>query len=285
MTNHTPIVQVPMRGIVRDLPNSVYHSLSDAVSNSGLNDFAKSPSHYWNRHRNPNRPPRKVKGGQLEGTLAHCALFEPYEFARRYAVGPSVNKATSVWKAFAAECAEAGIEPISQDQHDTAFAQAASVRAVPEAAELLASGRPEVSAFWVDEQTGVRCRCRPDWVHDVRDGAVIIADLKTFSSACPEDFALQAARKGYATQGALYSDGYEIATGCEVLAFLNLVVETEWPFVASVVMFDEPSIEAGRRKYRSLLPRFAECAAKDEWPGFGGIELISLPRYAMNEDF
>lgn len=282
MTDHTPIAQVPMRGIVRDLSNAAYHSISDAVSNSGLNDFAKSPSHYWNRHRNPDRPPRKVKAGQLEGTLAHCALFEPYEFSRRYAVGPSVNKATNVWKAFVAECAEASIEPISQDQHDTAHAQAAEARSLRTVHEGLATGFAEVSAFWVDPITGVRCRCRPDWVHPVEtpagDGCVIF-DGKTFQDASPEAFARQVDRKAYDRQAALYTDGYEEATGIEVMGFVYIAMETEFPFKASVTMLKPEDLQAARTDYRDLLTRFKVCHDSDTWPGYGDdIELLNMRR-------
>lgn len=271
-----------MRGIVRDLPNSVYHSITEAVSNSGLNDFAKSPSHYWNRHRNPNRPPRKTKSGQLEGTLAHCALFEPYEFNRRYAIGPNVNKNTTVWKSFAAECAEADREPVSQDQRDVAFAQAAEARSLRTVHEGLATGYPEVSAFWVDPITGVRCRCRPDWVHPVEtptgDG-VILFDGKTFGDASPEGFARQVDRKDYDRQGAFYSDGYEEATSLEVLGFVFIAMETEWPFKASTTMLKPEDLAAARNDYRDLLTRFKVCHDTDTWPGYSDdIEMLNMRR-------
>ncbi len=280
--NSPPIVQIPLRGIVRDLPNSVYHSISDAVSNSGLNDFAKSPSHYWNRHRNPARPPRKTKGGQLEGTLAHCALFEPYEFTRRYSVGPSVTKSTNIWKAFAAECAESGIEPISHEQYETAFAQATEARSLRTVHEGLANGYAEVSAFWIDPTTGVRCRCRPDWVHPVEtptgDG-VIIFDGKTFADASPDGFARQVDRKYYDRQAAFYTDGYEDATGLEVLGFVFIAMEDEFPFKASVTMLKPEDLQSARTDYRELLARFKDCQDSDTWPGYSdGIEILNMRR-------
>ena len=276
------IRQIPMAGVVHDLPNEVYHGISDAVSNSGLNDFARSPAHYFGRHLDPERPPRETKPGQLEGTLAHCALFEPGEFDRRYRVGPDVHKATNVWKAFKAECADMRAEPVDADQKRIAFLQAAQARSLPSVAKALAVGRPEVSVFWLDEETGVRCRARPDWVHPVatpHGEGVILIDGKTYSDASGREFSRQIERKAYHRQAAFYTDGYEAATAVQVMGFIFVAMETEWPFKANALMLGADDIQLGRNEYRALLERYAECRATGLWPGYGeDIELISLPR-------
>ena len=268
-------------GIYHDLPNAEYHG-GPEISNSGLGDILQSPYHYWARHLNPNRPAQKDKAGQLEGTLAHCAILEPGEFDRRYLVGPDVSRATKAWKEAEAEAAAGGMTLIKPDQYETAMEQAASVMRLPDVAQALARGRPEVSISWRDEETGVLCRARPDWVHDTDGGGVILLDVKTFSDASPNEFRRQAARKGYHRQESMYREGYAKASGAPVLAFIFVAVEDKYPFAASAVMLDEDSQDAGWQQYRHALNTYADCAAKNEWPGYSsGIEMIRLPGYAL----
>ncbi len=267
-------------GIFHGVPIDEYHA-SAGISCSGLADFARSPYHFHALHLNPDRPADEGTPAQLVGNLAHCAILEPAEFVKRYAVGPNTRRGTKVWDAF-----EASLTPkqtgIKIDQAETAHAQAASVRALPDVGKLLAAGAPEVSAFWIDPATGELCRCRPDWVHPVGERGVILIDVKTCGSADPHEFARQVARMGYHRQAALYSDGYGVASGTPVLGFVFVAVESEWPFAASAVMLDDEGIAKGRAEIAELLPRYAECRAAGNWPGYAeSIELITLPTWAL----
>lgn len=259
-----------------------YHC-APGVSKTGLDALAISPAHYWRRHQDPERPAPKARAGQLEGNLAHCAVLEPAEFARRYAVGPAVNRNAAAWKAFVAD--NAGRIAIQPDQYEVAMRQADAVRALPEVCEALAHGAAEVSAFWRDPETQVLCRCRPDWAHDCGSEGVILLDLKTCSDASAAGFARQAARKSYHRQDAHYSDGYAQASGRPVLAFIFAAVEDEWPYAANALMLDDASKEQGRRECRRLLATYAQCQQSGVWPGYGSaIQLINLPRWAMDPE-
>jgi exodeoxyribonuclease VIII len=262
-----------------DLIIEQYHAL-DPVSKSQLDTLDLSPAIFFARHRAAGRPAPTAKAGQLEGQLAHCSVLEPDEFHKRYAIGPTVNRNTKVWKEFVEE--NAGAVAIQHDQYEAATRQAVSVRALPEIGEALQNGKAEVSAFWTDEQTGVACRCRPDWVNDCGDAGVILLDLKTYSSANPHEFRKQVARKRYDVQAAFYSDGYAAASGRPVLGFVFVAVETEYPFAANAFMLDEESLEAGRAKYRKNLRTYAECERTSTWPGYStGIDIIRLPQWAL----
>ncbi len=267
-------------GIHRDIPIDVYHA-SPGISKTGLDRINRSPAYFYAMALDPKRPPEKARGGQLEGTLAHCAVLEPDEFDRRYVVGPDVTRSTKVWKEFEASLPN-GVVGIKPDQREVAMRQRESVLALPDVREALAVGHAETSAAWIDPDTGVLCRCRPDFTHPVGESGVILIDLKTYSDASPDEFARQAARKRYEVQDAFYSDGYAHASGKDVLAFIFVAVETEYPFTASAVMFDDISKQSGRAKYQSNLQTYAQCQQSGEWPGPGtGIKLITLPTWAL----
>lgn len=269
-------------GIVHGLDIEAYHAM-EPVSKSGLDSIDLSPFIFWSRHRDPNRPAPREKSGQLEGALAHCAVLEPKEFEKRYVVGPTLNRNTKAWKEFVET--HVGRVAIQQDQYEAAIRQAASVNRLGEIREALSEGWSELSAFWIDEETGVECRCRPDWTHPVGDDAAILLDVKTYTDASPREFARQCARKAYAKQAAMYSDGYEKASGRRVLAFIFVAVSTEYPYAASATMLDPDSLEAGRQHYKRNLRTYAECMKNERWPGYSdGITLIRLPDWALNNE-
>lgn len=270
-------------GVTGTLSNDEYHA-SLGISKSGLDSLNLSPAIYHARHINPERPPRVEKAGQLEGNLAHCAILEPNEFDKRYLVGPDLNRNTKAWKEFV-ESVAPGITVIKPDQYTTAMRQADSIRALPEIREALATGIAEASAFWIDEETGAECRCRPDWVHFAGDTSAVILDVKTYSNASPAEFRRQIARKRYHVQDAFYTDGYAAAAQIDVLGFVFVAVETEWPYAANAVMLDDVSKDQGRVEYKRNLKTYAQCVKANEWPGYStGIEVVNLPAWAFNRE-
>lgn len=286
-------------GVIHGMDIHDYHAIADAISKTGLDRIRRSPAHYYALTIDPDRPPEKERAGQLEGNLAHCAILEPDEFSKRYAVipesaprrptaaqwnakkpSPESVEAMNWWRAWESENGSRTI--ITPEQYAAAIHQQVSVHSLPDVAEALATGWPEVSAFWTDPETGVMCRCRPDWVHPVDDDSVILLDLKTYSDASTADFARQVARKRYHVQAAYYSDGFAAASGKRVLAFIFVCVESEWPHAASATVLDDLSIEQGRTEYREDLRAYAECLRTGKWPGYGaGIHTISLPNWAI----
>ncbi len=271
-------------GLIYNLPLVQYHADESAVSRSQLDDIEHSPWIFFARNRAPGRPPRPAPTtAMFVGTLAHCAILEPDAFDTRYPIGPEVDtRAAKAWKEFAATLKpdQVGVKP---SERALAFAQAESVRKVQPLQELLGKGDPEVSAYWTDETTGVRCRCRPDWVHPAGSG-VILVDVKTAVSADPREFVRSIVNWNYHSQAAYYSDGFEAASGLPVHAFVFACCEKEWPYAASACMLTEDDLELGRRRYRRNLATYAECIRTGEWPGYGdNIHLLQLPAWAIKE--
>ncbi|UOK17038.1 exodeoxyribonuclease VIII [Bordetella phage vB_BaM-IFTN1] len=281
ITEATRLIDAPC--VIEGQPIEQYHG-GPGISKTGLDRINVSPANFYDLTMNPARPPEPQRKGQLEGQLAHCAILEPEEFAKRYAVGPDVTRSTKEWKAFEAAL-PAGVIGIKPDQRETAMRQAEAVRRLPDVAEALAAGVAESSAYWIDQETGVLCRCRPDWCHPAGESGVILLDVKTFSDASPHEFSHQIARKRYHVQDAFYTDGYAAASGKTVLAFIFVAVQDAWPFAASAVMLDPRSQDQGRRDYRRNLSTYAECLTSGNWPGFGqGVHLASLPNWAFNDE-
>ena len=274
-------------GIRYGVPSEQYHACTLSVSKSGLDALERSPYHYWATRLDPNRPPApEPTPAMVLGTMTHCAVLEPGCFDSRYAVAPKCDRRTkdgkAAWAAFV-ETLAPGQEPADPEMVTQARAMAASVMQIRPVADLLRSGHAEVSAYWIDNDSGVLCRCRPDWVSPAGDG-VILFDLKSAIDASPKGFARAVANWNYAKQAAMYSDGWEAATGQHVYGFVFGAVEKDHPFAAAAYMLDDEALEQGRRQYRRNLRTLAECRRADVWPGYtlgDQIQLLQLPRWAL----
>lgn len=272
--------------LIQGMPIEKYHG-GEGISKSGLDEIALSPRRWWGSHRDPKRPKeeRKETAAQLIGNMAHCILLEPERFDARYRVGPEVsNKNVKAWQTFKGECEAIGASAIDSEQYDMAMRMSESALAHPVIRKYLRElpGVSEESAYWWDPETGVLCRCRPDRRVDVGDGAVVLADVKTYSDASTDEFARQVARMRYHVQAAFYSDGYQLVSRKQVNGFLFIAIEVAHPHVCNVMMLDAASHQVGRELYRRDLNRYAECLKADVWPGHGEeIYTIELPRWAM----
>lgn len=270
-------------GLHPDMPAEQYHGIA-AMSAGGLKRMRQSPAHFYGQQLDPNRPPGGEPTPAMKaGTLFHVALFEPHALAERYVIKPEgmslATKDGRAWK----ESVPVGLEIIDSDALAKARTQALNVRASAEIAALMSDGMPEASAFWIDEQTGELCKCRPDWCSPAGDGVVLL-DGKSCQDASPEGFARTAWNMGYLHTAAWYIDGYQAATGKKVLGYVFAAVEHEWPHVAAPYMVPDDVLDLARAENRRLLNTYAECKRTGNWPGYSaGVSLIQLPAWAQRQ--
>ena len=160
------------------------------------------------------------------------------------------------------------------------------VRCHAGAARKLSNGMAEMSGFWRDPETGIECKCRPDFLA-MEEGTITgILDVKTCCDASADAFARSIASLGYDVQAAFYQDGVKTITGMNV-PFYFIAVEKEAPFAVAAYKASAEMIETGRAKYRAALQLLQWCRDNKRWPAYqpnGEIEEINLPRWAANFD-
>jgi exodeoxyribonuclease VIII len=268
------------QALVLGLANAAYHAV-DALGSSGLKKLDKSPLHFRALVMDPHRPQAAPSAAFKAGTLAHCAVLEPDTLAQRYIARPEwVKGNTTEGKAWLKAVAE-GVEAVTAEDMETALAQASALRALPEIGDLLGNGQAEVSAFWTDDITQIRCKCRPDFVSPAGDQGVILLDVKTAKDASPRGFGRAVWDYGYHMQAAHYSDGYALASGLDVLGFVFAVVESEYPHAACAYMLDDEAMQMGRATNRRLMNVYADCRRLGLWPGYTQtITQLALPPWA-----
>lgn len=266
-------------GLILDMAPDVYHA-TNAMSAGGLKRMRQSPAHFFGMQLDPNRPASGDPTPAMKnGTLVHCAIFEPESLFARYVLKPEgmtfSTKEGKAWKE-----ANGAREIVDAEQMAAAMAQAAALRRLPEIGALLSDGFGEASAFWIDDETGELCKCRPDWTSPAGDG-VILVDGKTCQDASPEGFSRQIWNMDYWLQAAWYSDGFERATGQKVHGFVFAAVESSWPHAAAAYMLGDDALDRARTENRRLLNLYAECKRTGIWPGYQqSIQSIALPAWA-----
>ena len=152
------------------------------------------------------------------------------------------------------------------------------------APHLFRNGAPEVSAFWIDPDTGVQCKARFDYLPDApaNGGRLIVPDLKSAVSADPSEFARAAARYGYLLQQVHYTKALQVLGVHSDPAFLFCVVEKEAPHLVNVGQFTtEADLLLSAAALDKALRLYRDCLAADHWPGWTGVTDLSLPTWAL----
>ena len=260
------------------MENADYHRHS-AVSKSHLDQIVKSPLHYWARYLDPNRVTPEPTPAMAIGSAVHTHVLELDTWDARYVTAPDgIDRRTKAgkaeWDAF--QTAATGRTVLAKADAQLVMRMGHSVFAHPAAAMLLAMpGKAETTHMWTDQATGLRCKCRPDWLTD--DGSLIV-DLKTTEDASPLGFRKSIANFRYFVQASWYLDGVQHATGKRPDQFIFLCVEKKPPFACAVYAADAEMIQVGAEAAARDLDVLATCKQANAWPGYSDqVETISLP--------
>jgi exodeoxyribonuclease VIII len=253
--------------IIRDMSNTEYHAHS-AVSKSVLDKIAKSPLHcraYLDGQRT------EPTAAMQFGTALHTAVLEPSEFRKQFAVFDG-DRRTAAGKAEYAALVASNKQIITRADNDAITTMSAAVFAHPIAGELLTDGHAESSVFWTDADTGIECKCRPDWWRNDRT----VIDVKTTEDASPAGFAKSVAAFRYHVQAAHY------LAGTQANRFVFIAVEKKAPFAVAVYELDAVSLEVGMMIRNADLLSYKLAAESNYWPSYSeNIEVLTLPAWAF----
>lgn len=284
-------------GLHRGLPMADYLALP-AMSASRLEAIRRSPR--WYRHQLSQAP--KMSGALERGTALHLLMLEPALYESRYVIAepcavllgkgskragepcgnPGLFQLRDIgWacgthvKGFGSEIeSDPNVQVISTEIDATVRGMAAAVKEHPRARTLF-EGRGEVEAtiVFVDPETGVLCKIRPDRL--IERAGMYVA-LKSTRDATEFAFPRDAENRGYFRGLALYRRGLR-AIGWPYSTTAVLAVESEPPFDPVPYLVDEADIDSADREVSRLLNRFKMCEADNHWPGHAE-EFLNLRR-------
>jgi hypothetical protein len=259
-------------GIFKDLPMSEYiaDKLGDVPTlNAGAchDLLTRSPLHCWTNHPrlNPNYQPESNERADI-GSAAHELLIGgesriveiPFEDYRK-------SDAKAAREAAWAE----GKTPVL-------YTKLAGVRRMVEVAceylrgsELSTAAQPFACENTMVWQAGESwCRARPDWL--TADRRLHISYKTTAGSAEPGAWIRShLALDGYDVSLAFYERGLSMFQQSKrELRSIFLIQEQQAPYACSLVGLDPAMQDLASRKVNRAINLWADCLAKDRWPGY-----------------
>jgi exodeoxyribonuclease VIII len=238
------------------------------LSYSSLKEFAKSPRHYISYLNKE----RKSTPAMEFGSLVHCLLLQPEEFALNYALMPNVDRRTKDGKAVYEEfiASSNGRTVITQDEYNNADDLVANAKENQLISDAV-MGCNKFESEWRAEIGGLPIRGFFDGEADD-----YILEVKTTNDAEPRTLINDFYKRMYHIQAGLYNLVSE-------KQIKYLVVETTAPYNSYLALASDKYINAGKKRALDLIEGFKYCMDNQEfhkgYEHYHGNISIDLPHW------
>lgn len=204
------------------------------------------------------------------GQAMHKFILEPESFTDEFAIIPNVDRRTKAGKEeFERFKTENEFKTwLAQDQYEQILNMAAALESNDAIHAILSdvNKRVESPFCWIDGETGEPCKVKADILTYIDEKPTII-DYKTTMSCADRAFEREARRYGYGFQAGMYCEGIDLGS-LEQHEFIFIAQEKNPPYAARIYRCDRGFIEAGQRRFHTLLRLYHECRMNDDWYGY-----------------
>lgn len=260
------------------MSNETYHGFKDWWSSSSLKHAQRSVESFYYELKQPHKTTLPLeRGGAFHVAMEGLATEGTHGMSARLVLEcPTKTILTNAWRETKEENPGCYVLPITEIENVMEMTSKLHGKMAPFG--FFAEGWPELSFFWIDEETGFQLKCRPDWLRPGKNGWVDL-DYKTSKNHQLEAFRKDAANLGYHFSAALYCEGVEAVTGISVESFRWLVVANTPPFECECYPMGSFTRAEGAARFRKSLtdiknyvksPRLLE-------------ETLEIPRWAFKE--
>lgn len=278
-------------GLVLGMSEDEYHGFGEfehlrlaEFSSSAAKSILKTAADYeWEYLKSKPKPPTEA---MILGTAVHTkvlgvgaeAVQVPEEWVLKNGAISSKKEAVE----WVSEQEAKGLVVLTPARFERVQGMTEAVLAHPLASSWLAlDGHPEASVFATDPETGIRLRCRFDYLPDDPRASI---DLKSTADASPRGFKSRAHDLKYHVSRAHYLHTAALA-GVPRQEMVFIAVENVAPFKVAVYQFDREQVERGEIEARRARLRLARCLETNTWPGYSTeLEFLEAPAYAMYQD-
>ena len=228
--------------------DEIYYGDKNFITSSQLGKLNHSPAkleHY-------RKYGQEDTNALLFGRAFHQDILEPKKYKENVIVYEGVRRGKA-WEEFKLENSDKTI--ITKGESNNLIKMREKLLSIPRVINLLSGGDAEVVSCWEDQDTGVYCKGKADYVKN-ENGRRILVDIKTTQDHKENAFKGSCWKYGYDRQAAFYMDGFKADE------FWFVVIEKTDPFDIGIYMCGEEFIGNGRQKYKDLLSLYDEYFIK-----------------------
>lgn len=278
-------------GIHKDISIEDYHSDRDYLSSTMIK-YAKKSLKLFHMKRNEKEQERKSCFDF--GNAFELALIDPKQFDKDVFVfdiedRPEKDKSITSkinqdWKKSQIESHKYTINAKGNESFETIEQMLISCHSDAAIKKLISNIEYQNSFFFVDEETGLRIKTRPDITKKEKK---IIVDIKTTRNGSPTAFSKDLVNFDYPIQAIMQIEG---CLKCNYFdgppSYYWLVVEKEPPYSATIYMFDPNDQPYISDLYHSALCDIKNAFDNNFYPGYSnqadnkhGILMAEIPMY------
>lgn len=266
-----------------NMDHEAYHECP-ALGSSSLKLLWQNPARYYAEKALPDWLKEKSSYAMDFGTDLHCALLEPKRFDDEYVLIPEeLDRRKKEFKDIEKQYEGKQLRVGRPAYHLKKCIEA--VRQNTDVTQLLSlEGVNELSGFWVDPETGVECKIKPD--RRLVNHPILI-DLKTTSDVTMRDVQKIAVNGYWPIQAAHYMAGANAIQNDIVYdKFVFILVQREPPYTSAVFIADNEFLNKGFEMRKKALKNYVECEAENAKikDVLKGVYNLSLPKWAYTEN-
>ena len=250
---------LPLNELLR-VDAETYNADTTACRKTYLDLIERSPAHVAAAMAGLHVP----TDAQKFGNVIHTFILEPDLVSQRYYVEPAGDGRTKAVRDARTEAAaqNPGRQAVSEDEWREAHAIRDAVYRTKSARQVLGvDGQHEASMLYRASDTGTLCKARYDFIAP-RRSVPFAVDVKSTVDASPGAF-----RK------AIYNYRYDVQSDhylepVDGVRFVLLAVEKKPPYACATYAITSRIRQLGNARRMPNLRLFAQCQAKNEWPGY-----------------
>jgi hypothetical protein len=250
-----------------------YLGKKDHISASDIKNFLKSPKYYyWNKYLKK----EKDEGRHFAiGSALHEMIMEPHLFNSNYIVMPKVDKRTKegklLYENFLIQAE--GKTMLDNEEMEMITQMVTNATENKTFMSLLENSHRELSAYLIDEKTGLKLKMRPDILCQTKS---TIVDIKSCLDSAPKQFKSNVYSYGYSLSAAFYSDFLEREN------YIFAAIEKSQPYQTSLYALSDEMMEYGRTQYRLGLDLLKWSYDNNYWCDHNEFEILKECRELEN---
>lgn len=267
------LISLPKGRLLENIPFEDYAN-AEGINAGGLKEILRSPAHYYDARFNAVE--KKETKAKRFGKLFHFAVLEPHIFQSKAVVVPKFEGLTKDGR-MSTQSGEAkqkkkdwfaALAPGSiiceQAELEALVRMCDKILKHPLCRELLAEGVKETTLVWDDEEYGVTCKARPDFIA----AKGFCCDLKSVDDASPDEFWPKVKKYRWDLSASHYISGGKATKTFRPDGYFFIAVEKEPPYEIAVYNAGMSVLFVGDNYRDRAMKAYRECMKTGQWPGY-----------------